>query len=138
MRYVYVLFACICLCDYLWHRIPNGLVAAVFALGEWVSYSNTGLDGLLAFNGIALFTCCAFYLFFQLGALGAGDVKLFAATAGFFGPGRVPVYLFVGLLAAGCVGAAKILVRGKTQEKVGVCLAGPMFLSFVLVGGLFG
>ncbi len=138
MQYVYVLFACICLCDYLWHRIPNGLVAAVFALGEWVAYADAGVDGLLSYNGIALFTCCGFYLFFQLGILGAGDVKLFAATAGFFGPGMVPVYLFVGLFAAACVGVAKMLVRGNTCKEVGVCLAGPMFFSFVLVGGMLG
>lgn len=136
MRCVYVLFACVCLCDILWHRIPNRILAVMFLLGEWVMYKSSGVDGLLAFNGVALFTCCVFYLFFQLGALGAGDVKLFAATAGFFGPGMAPVYLFVGLLAAACIGVVKVLVGGKAKEKTGVCLAGPMFFSFLLVGGL--
>ena len=90
--------------DARYRRIPNAFVLATLLSGLIVNFIAGGTNGLLAsFGGCAL----AFGLMFMLhifGAMGAGDVKLFAAIGSVIGvqlvlPTFVVVALTGGLLA---------------------------------------
>ena len=90
--------------DVRYRRIPNSFVLATLITGLILNFSLSGLDGgLNSLGGCVL----AFILMFMLhvfGAMGAGDVKLFAAIGSVIGvhlvlPTFVTVVLTGGLLA---------------------------------------
>ena len=109
----------------------------------------------------------AFYLFFYIGAMGAGDVKLLGACAGFFPAGRVLYFLFFALLFAAIFALCKMyrahnlwerlcylgeyvwdvvrcgqwrvyFAEDRVSEAAGICMAGPILCSVLLyVGGIY-
>ena len=90
--------------DVRYRRIPNPFVLATLVSGLTLNFALGGLQGgLSSLGGCAL----AFTLMFMLhvfGAMGAGDVKLFAAVGSVIGaqlvlPTFVVVVLMGGLLA---------------------------------------
>jgi Flp pilus assembly protein protease CpaA len=58
-----------------------------------------------------------FYPFFQIGALGAGDVKLFGIAAGFFENRDVIPFLFFTLLIAAMISLVKLLKNRRLRER---------------------
>jgi prepilin peptidase CpaA len=100
------LLAVACWSDLRARRIPNTLVLVTAAVGFVFGVAGQGwLDGLTRAGG-GLVTGLAIWLpFFVFGMLGAGDVKLFAASATFLGArasveGALYTALFGGVLAA--------------------------------------
>jgi prepilin peptidase CpaA len=100
------LLAVACWSDLRARRIPNTLVLVTAAVGFAFGVAGQGwLDGLTR-AGSGLVTGLAIWLpFFVFGMLGAGDVKLFAASATFLGAraaveGALYTALFGGVLAA--------------------------------------
>lgn len=84
--------------DIWYRRIPNAFVIATLIVGLFVNVAFAGLEGALAsLGGCAL----AFFLMFVLhifGAMGAGDVKLFAAIGAVAGAHLVlPMFIVVTL-----------------------------------------
>lgn len=107
------------------------------------------------------------YPLFKIGAIGAGDVKLFAVTAGYLSGKAVICFLTYSLLIAGlfsiikllkeqngleriyysCSYMAEVLRTGKwrlyfrnaaEKRQAGICLSGPVFLSILLyLGGVY-
>ena len=105
----------ICYYDVRYRRIPNAFVVATLAAGIAINAIFAGLPGVAAsVGGCAL----AFVLMFALhifGAMGAGDVKLFAAIGAVTGaPLVLPTFIVViltgGLLAIVSVVRAGILI----------------------------
>src|SRR5690242_11756849 len=98
--------AAACLSDLRARRIPNLLVLVTAVLGVVFAVAATGWLGGLARGGGGLITGLAIWFpFFAFGMLGAGDVKLFAASATFLGAraaveGALYTALFGGVLAA--------------------------------------
>ena len=101
--------------DVRYRRIPNAFVLATLAAGIAINAIFAGLPGVAAsIGGCAL----AFVLMFALhifGAMGAGDVKLFAAIGAVTGaplvlPTFVVVILTGGLLAIVSIVRAGILI----------------------------
>ncbi|MEP6820642.1 MAG: A24 family peptidase [bacterium] len=101
--------------DVRYRRIPNAFVLATLAAGIAINAIFAGLPGVAAsIGGCAL----AFVLMFTLhifGAMGAGDVKLFAAIGAVTGaplvlPTFVVVILTGGLLAIVSIVRAGILI----------------------------
>lgn len=96
--------------DIRYRRIPNIYVLATLVSGLFLNTFLGGLDGLLvSLGGCAL----AFILMFALhifGAMGAGDVKLFAAVGSIIG---MPLVLptFAVILATGLVLAIYSMLR---------------------------
>lgn len=92
-------------------RVPNVLVALMFAAGiaAQVTAASTVGDGLragLGGAGVGLLMLLPFYV---LGGMGAGDVKLLAATGAFLGlPGALLAGLFT--LGAGAVLGLSVVV----------------------------
>jgi prepilin peptidase CpaA len=100
------LLAVACWSDLRARRIPNTLVLVTAAVGFAFGVAGQGwLDGLTR-AGSGLVTGLAIWLpFFVFGMLGAGDVKLFAASATFLGAraaieGALYTALSGGVLAA--------------------------------------
>ena len=90
----------------LWRRkVSNGLSVAVLVCGFGVHL--VGFDWMGAASGLG--ACClmvaVLWLPWRAGGLGGGDLKLAAATAVWFGLGRLPGF-FLGVAVAGGVVAA--------------------------------
>lgn len=82
-------------------RIPNWLVLPFLLLGVGVSTSLYGWHGLgESAAGIAL-GLAVFGVFFWLGGMGAGDVKLCASVGAWVGPHQLSIALILTALAGG-------------------------------------
>ncbi len=102
--------------DLRWRRIPNWLVfpflLAGFAISGWLH----GWRGLAASGeGMAL-ALLAFGLFFFLGGMGAGDVKLCAAIGAWIGPQQMLLALIMTALVGGVMALGWALVGGFANE----------------------
>jgi prepilin peptidase CpaA len=95
--------------DVCYRRIPNAFVVATLAIGLLMNVGFAGIDGALtSLGGCAL----AFFLMFVLhvfGAMGAGDVKLFAAIGAVMGLHLVLPMFFVVILTGGVLGVISML-----------------------------
>jgi prepilin peptidase CpaA len=101
--------------DVCYRRIPNAFVLATLAVGIVINVIFGGIDGALAsLGGCAL----AFFLMFVLhvfGAMGAGDVKLFAAIGAVMGHQLVLPMFFVVILTGGVLGVISMLRTGQPK-----------------------
>jgi prepilin peptidase CpaA len=100
------LLATACLSDLRARRISNALVLITAAVGFVFAVARPDwLDGLTRASGGLVTGFAIWFPFFVFGMLGAGDVKLFAASATFLGAraaveGALYTALFGGVLAA--------------------------------------
>jgi prepilin peptidase CpaA len=100
------LLAAACVSDLRARRIPNRLVLLGAVLGVVFAVAAYGWPGGVVHAGGGLLTGLVIWFpFFAFGMLGAGDVKLFAASATFLGAraaveGALYTALYGGLLAA--------------------------------------
>jgi len=112
-----VLLVIACVTDVRWRRIPNPLVLTLavtgFAFSVWVDPWLAGLGR--AIGGLAL-GFGIWIVFFVIGAIGAGDVKLFAAAGAWLGPAAT----WRAALVAGAIGGAlaiAMLVRERRARE---------------------
>jgi prepilin peptidase CpaA len=101
--------------DVRYRRIPNTFVLATLATGLAVNAFAGGLSGaLVSLGGCAI----GFVLMFMLhvfGAMGAGDVKLFAAIGSVVGSSLVLPTFFVVVLTGGVLGVVTMLRAGAVR-----------------------
>ena len=102
--------------DLKWQRVPNQLILLGYLVGLMARVSGEGLHG--ASEGVlaGLLTIAAFYIFYMIGAVGAGDVKLLSViglTEGIAFAGQTALY---SLFAAGL--AAVIFMIKKRQVAI--------------------
>lgn len=117
----------ICYFDVKYRRIPNRLVLLALICGLFVNMFWNGGSGLLSsMEGCLL----AFGLMLGLhffGAMGAGDVKLFAAIGGIIGVGLVLKTFVVVVLVGGVLAIFSMLYTGTalvTMQRVMMILIG--------------
>lgn len=153
--------------DYRKNRIPNALIGLMMILGAVWRFWDGGFWDMLAYPVQAAAVMLLFYPFFKIGGLGAGDVKLLGASAGYLPSDKIPAFLFCALLTAAILSLAKMwkgrdfgdrmrylwgylsetVKRGSWQlyleneregRSRGVCLSGPVFISVLLyLGGVY-
>ena len=156
-----------CWMDHRKKKIPNLLITAMALFGMGWRFYREGAGGMVAFVGHAMMVICLFYFLFRLGAMGAGDVKLFGVTAGFLPFKKILIFLFVSLLIAAAISLVKLrkkkyfwermrylaeylagvwksgrwslyLEGGVNDPNAGVCLSGPILFSLLLyLGGVY-
>ncbi len=97
-------------------RIPNwltygGILTAFMlraALAGW-SGAKDGLEGVLFCGGI-------FFVFFFIGGMGAGDVKLMAAVGGFAGASHAVMVVFATAVAGGVLAIFYVVAKGRVRR----------------------
>jgi prepilin peptidase CpaA len=97
-------------------RVPNPLTLGIAATG--VAFAATRLSGLsVAAALLGLSVGFGLMLIpYIFGAMGGGDLKLFAALATFLGPGPTVLAFLYTLLAGGLLAVAVALQRRRLQE----------------------
>ena len=115
--------------DVRYRRIPNPFVLATLTVGIFTNAIIGGLNGaLMSLGGCVL----AFFLMFILhvfGAMGAGDVKLFAAIGSVMGASLVLPTFFVVVLTGGLLALVSMFRAGavrQTMHNVVLLLVGLM------------
>ena len=88
-------------------RIPNWLVLPFLPLGIAVSAWFHGWHGVVQSLEGAGVGILVFGVFFVMGGMGAGDVKLCAAIGAWIGPGQ----LFIALVLTGLAGGVMVIAR---------------------------
>ncbi len=116
--------------DVRYRRIPNVLVLAVLTSGLAINAFMNGWRGVLVSLGGCLFAFGLMLLLHVFGALGAGDVKLFAAIGAVIGSNLVlPTFLVV-LITGGALAVLTMLRAGtlrETMERVGLIFCSLFF-----------
>jgi prepilin peptidase CpaA len=114
---------CACLCaslgavtDIRSRRIPNALTVSCIAAGLSVHVGSGGWKalGLAVLAGLA--GGAIFFLFFAIGGMGAGDVKLMAAVSTLAGFGHLAEIFIATALAGGVLAIALAVARGKLKS----------------------
>ena len=113
--------------DVRYRRIPNASVLATLASGVAINFLFAGLPGIYASIGGCLLAFSLMFMLHIFGAMGAGDVKLFAAIGAVTGaPLVLPTFLVViltgGLLALVSIVRAGVVVT--TMQRVIQILVG--------------
>ncbi len=156
-----------CLYDYRKAKVPNWLVCLIFLHGAGFRYWDAGGGGLKEFSASFLTVLLMSYPLFKIGAVGAGDVKLYSAAAGYLSGRALACLLSYSLLVAACISIIKICRERSGKErfgyfcayfadicrtgqwklyfedcadlrKAGVRLSGPLFVGVLLhLGGVY-
>lgn len=167
MAVLCVLLFMVCLTDYRRAKIPNVLIAAIFLFGLAYHFYFNHTEGIKSYLCIVLLVLLSMYPIFKIGAIGAGDIKLFAVTAGYLSGNAVLYFLFSSMLFAAIFSIIKILIEHNGKERffylcsyiaeiartgkwtiyiqnsmemnqMGVCLSGPVLLGILLhMGGVY-
>lgn len=162
-----VLLSAACYCDYRKKKIPNYLIVAIMLVSVTWRFVMEGPSGAIACVLQAILIGALLYPLFKIGVLGAGDVKLFGATAGYLPFGKIFVFLFVSLLFSAIISLVKLLKHDRFIERlqyfaeyladifksgsfrfyldegsdnpgIRICLSGPIFISLLLyLGGAY-
>jgi prepilin peptidase CpaA len=98
--------------DVRYRRIPNVFVLATLVCGLAINLFAGGLSGLAASAGGCLLAFGLMFVLHVFGAMGAGDVKLFAAVGAVFGSQLVVPTFMVVLLTGGALAVYTILRNG--------------------------
>jgi prepilin peptidase CpaA len=101
--------------DVRYRRIPNTFVLATLATGLIVNSVGGGLSGALASLGGCLLAFTLMFILHVFGAMGAGDVKLFAAIGSVVGASLVLPTFFVVVLTGGVLGVVTMLRMGSVR-----------------------
>lgn len=103
--------------DIAQRRIPNWTVLGLLALfipTTWLGYTPTTWPWSLAAFGIALVGSGALYL---MGAIGAGDAKLFSATSLFAGLSNLLLLFVATTLVGGLMALGMLVLRPKSAMR---------------------
>jgi len=102
--------------DARYRRIPNAFVLATLVSGLLINGIMNGLGGLAASVGGCLVAFAMMFALHLFGAMGAGDVKLFAAIGSVVGSALVlPTFLVV-LLTGGALAVVTMIRGGFVRE----------------------
>ena len=115
--------------DTRYRRIPNAIVLAALLCGLSVNTYFGGSHGLLMSLGGFVFAFALMLLFHILGAMGAGDVKLFGAVGSIVGVSLVLPALMTVAITGGALAACKMIYTRTTRAtllNVGQFFAGPL------------
>lgn len=167
MAILCVLLAVVCVFDYRKGKIPNLLTAAILFTGIVWRFGRDGPCDIFACLCGMLLAAGILYPFFKIGALGAGDIKLFGATAAFLPFHKIVLFLLMSLLIAAVISFIQLwkekkfgerfgyLFRylsdtwksgrpglytgnGEDDRRQGICLSGPALVGVLLyLGGIY-
>lgn len=162
-----IFLAIACGYDYIKGRIPNLLILIMFGVGWSYSAICVGRHEAISFLVESVCVMLLLYPIFKIGALGAGDVKLYGICAGYLPRDKFLFFLFLSLLFAALISLIKMIKECNAMERISylceyvcdvvqsgnfrlyienekerrassICLAGPIFCSVLLcLGGVY-
>lgn len=98
--------------DVRYRRIPNLLVVAALVAGLTINISASGLEGALSsIEGLAA-AFIPMFLIHIVGAMGAGDVKLFAAVGAVLGIKLIPLTFVLVVMIGGALAVYSMMRSG--------------------------
>ena len=97
-------------------KIPNVLTLPLLLTGLLYHWMVAGVDGLSNSVLGGLFGFGILFIFYLLGGIGGGDVKLMAGVGAWLGMPFVVLVLVVASVAAGIYAAVLIVVNGRVRE----------------------
>ena len=103
------------------YRIPNACIIVGIAAGLILACMSYSMSGLLRATGTAAVIFLAFYPFYLLGALGAGDVKLFMMVGCYschMGTDGIIHYMLVTMMAAAVISIIKMIAYAESRERL--------------------
>jgi prepilin peptidase CpaA len=98
--------------DVRYRRIPNAFVLATLISGLTLNFAIGGFSGLLTSLGGCVFAFVLMFMLHVFGAMGAGDVKLFAAVGSVVGAQLVLPTFVVVVLTGGVLALVSVLRSG--------------------------
>jgi prepilin peptidase CpaA len=107
--------------DVRYRRIPNAFVLATLISGLTLNFAMGGLNGGLNSLGGCVFAFILMFMLHVFGAMGAGDVKLFAAVGSVIGAQLVLPTFIVVILTGGLLALITTLrsgIFGTTMHRV--------------------
>lgn len=102
--------------DVRYRRIPNALVLATLAGGLLINFAAAGAWGLAMSVGGCVVGFALMLALHVFGAMGAGDVKLFAAVGSVLGAHVMPQTFVVVMLTGGALAVVTIFRTGTAAE----------------------
>jgi prepilin peptidase CpaA len=102
--------------DVRYRRIPNVFVLATLVTGLAVNVAAHGFDGALSSLGGCAMAFTLMFILHVFGAMGAGDVKLFAAVGSVLGASLVVQTFFVVVLTGGLLGVVTMFRSGAVRS----------------------
>ena len=102
--------------DVRYRRIPNAFVLATLASGLIINAIYGGLNGVLASLGGCAIAFILMFVLHVFGAMGAGDVKLFAAIGSLLGASLVVPTFLVVVLTGGALAVVTMFRAGTVRE----------------------
>lgn len=119
--------------DLRWRRLPNWLTLGSAVLGLALGLLSRGLDGGRESLVGWLLGCGMLFLFFAIGAVGAGDVKLLGAVGALRGTRFVFISFVYMALVGGVLAIALLAYRGELLPM----LRGALRWMWLSLKGLF-
>jgi prepilin peptidase CpaA len=121
IQVVYAATAVVCSCvacifDLRQHRIPNWLTGPALIAGMAVHLFFSEWRGLADAASAALLAGLVFLMFYLAGGMGAGDVKLMAASASIVGLSALGTLLIFTGLAGGLLAVGVSVARGVLRQ----------------------
>jgi len=114
-------FCVVIFMDWRYYRIPNVCILAGMTAGLVMAYRTCAVAGLAEAFGVSAVIFAAFYPFYLMGALGAGDVKLFMMMGCYcpnIGTDSLIHYLLVTMTIAAAISAVKMIVYAESRERL--------------------
>ncbi len=104
--------------DFKWQRIPNELILFGLLTGLALRAESGGVMGMLTGILSGVITLVAFYIFYMIGAVGAGDVKLLSVMGLMMGCTFTAYTALYSLFAAGAAALVFMVVRRQTHIRL--------------------
>ena len=121
--------------DYWLRRIPNLLLAIMVAVGVGRTVVLQGAEECLGFVLRMLCVTMSMYPLFKIGAIGAGDVKLYGVCAGYLPGDKILFFLFFSLLIGAGFSLIKIITEQNAKERLQYLIA---YIAEVIKTGSWG
>lgn len=100
------------------YRIPNICILIGMTGGFYMTYSSHSFEGILTSLGQMLLIFMAFYPFYLLKGIGAGDVKLLMMTAAYIQNMVLFNYIFMTMLIAAVISVVKMICFSQSRERL--------------------
>lgn len=104
--------------DYRRGIVPNWIIVFGIVSGLFKSFINGGLEGFLFGIAATVLPIVLLYVIFMIGALGAGDLKLFSVVGSFLGVKGVLVSLCIAFVIGAIISIIKMIRYHNFKERI--------------------